>query len=153
MDSGLESIYSRLERIREELRYLKTYERMPYDVFVSDFEHFKTAERCLEVAIQACVDVAAHLIGRLDLRKPARSGDTFAVLAEERMIPQPLADDLARMVGFRNILVHEYLQIRLDIGHELIQTRLSDIETFVRSMAAAADRLEGMEKQEAPDSP
>ena len=145
MAPGLESIYARLERIREELRYLKTYEQMPYQAFASNFEHFKTAERCLEVAIQACVDIGAHLIGLLDCRKPERSGDTFAILAEEQIIPQHLAENLSRMVGFRNILVHEYLRIRLDLVHELVQTRLSDIEAFVRSILSVAERLEAPE--------
>lgn len=116
--------------MREELRYLKSYRQMSYREFVSNFEHFKTAERCFEVAIQACIDVAVHLIGLFDFRKPDRYESVFMILAEERIFPEAFARNLMKMVGFRNILVHEYLRIRLDIVHKAIQEDLSDLERF-----------------------
>lgn len=68
-------------------------------------------ERDLEIAIQACLDIANHLIARLGLDLPKKDRkETFSILAKNNIIPQNLVPDLTAMAGQRNILIHEYLE-------------------------------------------
>jgi hypothetical protein len=52
----------------------------------------------------------AHIVADLDLALPADSRELFTLLARRRILPSRLAARLVLMAGFRNILVHEYLE-------------------------------------------
>jgi len=68
-----------------------------------------------------------------DFRKPDRYENIFVILAEEHIFPETFARNLVKMVGFRNILVHEYMTIRLDIVYKAIQENLSDPSASLRT--------------------
>jgi uncharacterized protein YutE (UPF0331/DUF86 family) len=52
------------------------------------------------------VDLSAHLIADLDVSPPDTMGQTFDVLAHADVIPEHLAQQLEKAVGFRNIALH-----------------------------------------------
>jgi uncharacterized protein YutE (UPF0331/DUF86 family) len=51
-------------------------------------------------------------------------------LATKQIISLPLADKLQKMIGFRNMVVHEYQQINIDIVIAVIETGLDDLIEF-----------------------
>jgi uncharacterized protein YutE (UPF0331/DUF86 family) len=91
--------------------------------------------RNLELAIQACVDVAAHLCGAYGV-VPATAGDAFEVLAKRGVISRPLAARLKRAVGFRNVLVHEYVEVDWRIVLRVIRADTRDLAAFGKTMLA-----------------
>ena len=60
----------------------------------------------------------------------------FALLAQAGWIDATLLDSLSRMVGFRNILVHGYDDVDLDVVRDVLECRLTDLETFVAAIRA-----------------
>lgn len=89
------------------------------------------------VAIECCVDVGQHLCAVQGWGPPSTNADTFRILAEHAVLPADLAARMARASGFRNVLVHEYVEVR----DELVLANLgrtTDIRQFV---AAVADWL------------
>lgn len=89
--------------------------------------------------IRACdtaIDLANMLIRRRRLGIPGESRESFAILSREKVIPAPLGDRLQRMVGFRNIAVHQYRDLDLDIVEAVIASHLDDLLEFARAMLA-----------------
>ena len=72
----------------------------------------------LQLAAQAALDIASHIVSDDNLGEPATNRELFALLARHNWIDAALADKLETMVGFRNVLVHNYLGV--DVEQALI---------------------------------
>jgi len=90
--------------------------------------------------VQLCVDLGAHLITDLDVSPPDTMGQTFDALAHAGVIPEPLAQQLKKAVGFRNIAVHHYEEIDWAIVHGIALNHLSDFSEFAKIIAARLPR-------------
>jgi uncharacterized protein YutE (UPF0331/DUF86 family) len=84
----------------------------------------------LQRAIQAAIDLAAHLLSEHTWGLPDSLKAHFTMLARERVIDADLCRRLEAMVGFRNIAVHDYEAIDLAILERIVAERLPDLETF-----------------------
>src|ERR1700722_16827107 len=86
-------------------------------------------------AIEACVDVAQHICATEGWGPPADNGDAVRLLGVRGVLAAELATSMRRAVGFRNVLVHDYI----DVDDEIVVGRLqslSDLDEFVRQVAA-----------------
>ena len=127
---------ARIARIRENLKLLDRLAQMPLERFrASPLEQHAT-ERELLVAIEACLDIAHHVVAREGLRRPADHRDLFKILGEARIIPAELASRLEKMAGFRNLLVHAYLAVDPAEVFRAATGDVADIEAFVRAVVA-----------------
>lgn len=86
------------------------------------------------VAIECCVDVGQHLCAVQGWGPPATNADTFRLLAAHGVLDDDLANRMARASGFRNVLVHEYVQVRDDLVVANL-ARTGDLRGFVRVVA------------------
>jgi uncharacterized protein YutE (UPF0331/DUF86 family) len=84
----------------------------------------------LQRAIQSVLDMGAHIIKKQNWGIPDDSRQIFGIFLEKKIIESELANHLMKMVSFRNIAVHEYQEINLDILHYIIKNRLHDILKF-----------------------
>jgi uncharacterized protein YutE (UPF0331/DUF86 family) len=87
-------------------------------------------------AVQLCVDIGAHIIASLGVPPPDTMGQTFDVLARAGIIPENLALQLKKSVGFRNIAVHNYEAIDWAIVHGLARHHLQDFTGFAKAVAS-----------------
>lgn len=84
----------------------------------------------LERACQASISAALRIIKLQQLGLPKESRDTFAILRAQNIIPDDLAASLQAMVGFRNIAVHNYRELDLNIVETILATKLDDFRRF-----------------------
>jgi len=89
-------------------------------------------------AVQLCVDIGAHLISGMEVPPPDTMGQTFDTLSKAGIIPESLAMQLKKAVGFRNIAVHNYEEIDWAIVHSIARDRLGDFTEFARLTSAGA---------------
>lgn len=85
-------------------------------------------------AIEACVDVAQHICASEGWGPPRDNADAVRALGVHKVLPPELADRLSKAVGFRNVLVHEYV----DVDDRIVLARLanpSDLADFVAAVA------------------
>ncbi len=85
-------------------------------------------------AIEACVDVAQHLCATEGWGPPADNGDAVRLLGEHGVLTTDLASSMRKAVGFRNVLVHDYIEVDDAIVVGRLKS-LSDLEQFVRQVA------------------
>jgi uncharacterized protein YutE (UPF0331/DUF86 family) len=76
------------------------------------------------------MDVADHLVADRRLRVPETGAESFEILGEAGVIARELGSALALMVGFRNILVHDYTRLDPAIVVRVPQRDLRDVERF-----------------------
>jgi len=78
-------------------------------------------------ACEATIDLANLVVRRRRAGVPNTSADAFRLLARIGVLDEPLAERLARMVGFRNVAVHAYRTLELDIVESVIREGLEDV--------------------------
>jgi uncharacterized protein YutE (UPF0331/DUF86 family) len=88
-------------------------------------------------AIEACLDVAQHLCASEGWGPPSTNADALVVLGRHGVLEPDLAHRLARAVGFRNVLVHEYVAV----DDAIVERRLEDLSDLDGFVAAVADWL------------
>ena len=84
----------------------------------------------LQRSVQAVIDLATHIVASEGLGLPDTIKDTFRLLLGKNIIDKGLAIKMERMVGFRNIAVHNYQSIDEKILKSILRKHLSDIEEF-----------------------
>jgi uncharacterized protein YutE (UPF0331/DUF86 family) len=84
----------------------------------------------LQRAIQACIDLANVTIAREGLGLPNTYKQSFEILNKHLVITEELCQKLCSMVGFRNISVHDYEEIKPAIVHSIVKNNLTDFESF-----------------------
>lgn len=127
-----EVINARLSKIQEYLKILKQISKYTLEEFKSNPEHYGSAERFLQLAIECCIDIGGHIIASEGFRRPEDYADIFRVLAENKIIPEDFATQLVKMARFRNLLVHIYLEVDLDQVHKILNNNLKDLEKFAK---------------------
>jgi uncharacterized protein YutE (UPF0331/DUF86 family) len=86
-------------------------------------------------AIEACIDIAQHICSAEGWGPPADNGDAMRLLGSHDVLTADLADALRKAVGFRNVLVREYVKVSDDIVIARLGD-LGDLEGFVEQVAA-----------------
>lgn len=129
-----EVLAARLARIREHLRHLSRLDAMSREQFLAAPVEQHAAERELGVVIEACLDIGHHVIAREGFRRPGDYRDVFVILRENAVVEEPLGRRLEEMAGFRNRLVHAYLDVEPGRVYEIARERLADVEAFVAAI-------------------
>ncbi len=84
----------------------------------------------LQRACEAAIDLAMHLVRRYQLGIPQESRDAFDLLVTSGRLDAALGENLKRMVGFRNVTVHDYTRLNLDIVRSIIDQRMDELLAF-----------------------
>lgn len=101
-------------------------------------------------ASEACIDLAMHAtrVGKLGL--PQGSREAFSLLEEAGWIEDHLSRRMQAMVGFRNVAVHDYQKLNLEIVKNILENHLDDFRAFSTAMVSRENR--DPHRTEAPDS-
>ncbi|MFM8493952.1 MAG: type VII toxin-antitoxin system HepT family RNase toxin [Planctomycetia bacterium] len=91
----------------------------------------------LQRACELAIDTACREVSRRGLGVPADSGDALTILERDAVLSPAVAERMRRMVGFRNIAVHEYRRLDPAIVRTVVEHRLGDFEALCRELLAA----------------
>ncbi len=107
------------------------------DDFDQDFDLQDVAVLNVLRACELGIDLANMLIRQQTLGVPAESRESFAILRREGILERDLAEKLQKMVGFRNIAVHQYRDLEIKIVHSVIDSDLDDLLGFAEIVRRA----------------
>jgi uncharacterized protein YutE (UPF0331/DUF86 family) len=94
--------------------------------FLTDYTRQDAAILNIQRACEAALDMAQHLVRKERLGLPQSARDAFKLLADAEKIPAELAEALQKMIGFRNIAVHEYQTLQMPITVAIITSHLDE---------------------------
>ncbi len=86
----------------------------------------------IQLAVQNCIDIAAHIISDEDLGIPGSTNEMFYTLEENGYLTRDITEKMVRAVGFRNLIVHEYVNLKLDRVYEISKKDINDLEIFLK---------------------
>ena len=98
--------------------------------FATDYTRQDAAILNVERACEASIDIMNRIIRLRGLGAPASTRDGFDRLVRAAVIDQSLSDRLMRMVGFRNLAVHQYQKLDIAIVRAVIEKSLDDLLEF-----------------------
>jgi len=130
-----EVIRKRLNKLDEYLAILYDIRKYSFEAFVSNPERYGSAERFLHLAIEAVLDMGNHVIADSDMGIVNWYSDIPSILTKKGYIDSDLERKWLQMIGFRNTLVHDYLEIDRSIVYDILQNHLEDIEKIKRIFA------------------
>jgi len=88
----------------------------------------------LQRAIQLVIDMASHIVSTERLGTPQSLKDFFQVLERNQILNKELSLKMQKMIGFRNIAVHDYQAINPEILKSIVSNHLKDFEDFYTAL-------------------
>ena len=124
-------VLGKKERIDECVQRIRTYmaDSSERDFF-DDSLRLDAVEFNILRIIELCIDLANHVVKVRKLGIPKESRASFSMLAREGLIPKELSKLLEGMVGFRNVLIHDYRELDIEVMKDVIEHRLDDFVAF-----------------------
>lgn len=102
----------------------------------TDLREERFVVHTLQIAIQAALDVASHIVSDERLGEPETHRQLFELLARGGWLSEEQVAPLRRMAGFRNVVVHGYQDVDLGVVEDVVRGRLDDLLAFVESIRA-----------------
>ena len=128
-----------LSALDRAMRQLRQHTGRPLEAVTGDLDERWVVERGLQVCAQKALDIATHLCAGLGRSVPGYA-TAIDVLGEEGVVPLEFARRFRSVAGFRNVLVHEYLEVDLGLLHTFLNQGLPDFEQFAECVQTWLER-------------
>jgi uncharacterized protein YutE (UPF0331/DUF86 family)/predicted nucleotidyltransferase len=125
-----ELVQRQVKQLREAITILRSLGEEKREEFTTDYHIYGLAERYLQLAIEACLQICGTLVASLGLRRPEGFHELLSIVASQKIIPQALAYRLEVLTNLRDSLVHDPGTLDHDLLYEHIQQRLDDLKMF-----------------------
>jgi uncharacterized protein YutE (UPF0331/DUF86 family)/predicted nucleotidyltransferase len=133
-------VVSRVEEIRKNTQFIKK-EILVKSVGELEYKDTLALERAMHRIIESMLDICRHLVATYSLGFVESYGEYAERLAEANKMPRDLAEDVAKLTGLRNILIHRYVEVRKDLLHEAAR------ETTERIVNRFVEWVENLESE------
>jgi uncharacterized protein YutE (UPF0331/DUF86 family) len=104
------------------------------DPELADQLHIDALTFNVERACQAAIDLAMHVVASKHLGMPQSQADAFRLLADAGEIDRKLSERMIGMCGFRNILIHQYQDLELELLHEVADRHWQDLVALCQAI-------------------
>lgn len=127
-------ILRKISHIRHSLSRLKGKGEVQLEAFRNDPDLQDIVLHNLQLAIQGGIDLGSHIISDEGWGVAGSLTEIFYILQDKGVIRPELTEKMVSMVGFRNILIHEYADVNLDIVYSILQGHLKDIDEYLLAL-------------------
>lgn len=128
-----EAIERCLRRIDEE--YIGHEEELEYNFTRQDAIVLNIQRAC-----EASIDAAMHIVRVEKLGIPQQSRDAFVMMQGADLLEEELASRMQKMVGFRNVAVHNYRALSLPVLRSVLDKHLGDFRGFSAQIIAISSK-------------
>jgi uncharacterized protein YutE (UPF0331/DUF86 family) len=120
----------KLAELAEYVTQVSEYRDLTVERYRADWKTQRIVDRTLQLAIEACLDVASHVVADRGLRAPSTYAETFEILVQAGLMSPGLGRVMVEMTGFRNVVVHEYTRIDAEVVIRILRKNLDDFGRF-----------------------
>jgi uncharacterized protein YutE (UPF0331/DUF86 family) len=124
-------VIAKASSVRKHLRRVEDKRGPDLETFIGDLDRQDIVSFNLHVAIQNCIDIAAHVISEGDMGVPGSITEMFYILQEQGYLSTELTEKMVKAVGFRNLLVHEYGKVDLAQVYEIADYHIEDLHEYL----------------------
>ncbi|MBI3343179.1 DUF86 domain-containing protein [Candidatus Gottesmanbacteria bacterium] len=128
-----EMIEKKIDLILADLVKLGEFRDVAFDDIAKDYWKHKAVERVLEVIVGEAIDINQHLIVKSGMGElPFDFTESFNLLVKLGVYPEDFAQTIAKSVGLRNILVHQYRKLDEQLFYASIKDCLMQYTQYCR---------------------
>ena len=128
-------IEAKFDIIERNLHFIRSYyEGKTAEEIEEDYRDYQALKFSLFEIVEACIDIANHIIAAERFERAEEYSQMFIVLAKNNVISEKLAEKLSNMARFRNLLVHRYGEIEAERLMEIVKEDLNDVVEFVKEV-------------------
>jgi len=127
-------IYGKIDIIERNIRFLREYKEKDESEILSSYKDLQAIKYSLFEIIEACIDIASHIISTKGFQRAENYAEMFEILDKNNIIRTTLSKKLSNMARFRNILVHGYAKIDDSKVIIFVKEELKDIENFIQEI-------------------
>lgn len=127
----VEVIKQRLNQLSTSINKIERFKEISLEEFLKDDIIQDVVEYNLFIAINMMIDIATHIVVDNNMGSPETLGEAFNILNKEKYLNDEETKVYRNMVGLRNILSHEYINIDKKIIYSILKNNLIDIKKFV----------------------
>ncbi|CCQ93817.1 conserved hypothetical protein [[Clostridium] ultunense Esp] len=128
---NIEVIKQRLNQLSTSINKIERFKEISLEEFLKDDIIQDVVEYNLFIAINMMIDIATHIVVDNNMGSPETLGEAFNILNKEKHLNDEETKVYRNMVGLRNILSHEYINIDKKIIYSILKNNLIDIKKFV----------------------
>lgn len=126
-----ELILRKINFITRDLKELERFQNYSFKEIAKDYDKHKVIERIIEVIINEALDINQHIIAESYLGEaPFDYKQSFLKLVELDILPEKFAEEIAKSVGLRNILVHRYHELDEKMFYQSIKNCLQQYKQY-----------------------
>ena len=123
-------VVNKLSTIQRCLKRIKEVYQQAGDDFATDYTRQDSVMLNLQRACEATIDVANYLVKKNTLGIPQSARDSFQLLFVAGILSEDISTIMKKMIGLRNIAVHDYQELNIVIVQSVVETHLIDFEHF-----------------------
>jgi uncharacterized protein YutE (UPF0331/DUF86 family) len=124
-----------LQRVSEDITYLASRSEEGIPEQLADAERMAALKYVFVTTIEGCLDIAQHVCASEGWGPPSSNAEALRLLGRHEVLPTGLSEVMASAVGFRNVLVHGYV----DVDDRLVVSfleRVTDLKAFVSHLSS-----------------
>jgi uncharacterized protein YutE (UPF0331/DUF86 family) len=132
----IEKIIVKIGNLKQYLNYLSqlSKEIESEEKYENDFRLIGNTERYLQLSAQCVIDVCQLIAVEESIKMVGENREIVSELRGRRIITEKTASNLTKMVGMRNVLVHEYGEIDNKMVYETLKNNMNDFEDFIEEI-------------------
>lgn len=127
-------IVAKAASVKRHIDRIKYKRNVTVEMFLEDLDRQESILFNLQMAIQNCIDIAAHIISDEGLGVPGSTNDMFYLLESNGYLDFHTVEKMVKAVGFRNLIVHEYAKVDLALVYRIAQANLDDFNGYLQSV-------------------
>jgi uncharacterized protein YutE (UPF0331/DUF86 family) len=121
--------------IERSLRRMK--EEYAADPGLTNYTHIDAMILNIERACQAAIDLSMHIVSVHHAGVPQNSADAFLLLERAKFIGNSTTRAMVAMTGFRNVAIHEYQDLEMEVLRSIAEREWKGLVEFCREMGIA----------------
>lgn len=127
-------IMAKAGKVDGHLRRIKAKRSVKLEEFLGDLDIQESILFNLQMAVQNCIDIAAHVISDDELGVAGSTNEMFYMLQENGYLTPELTEKMVAAVGFRSLVTHEYGKIDLTKVYQIAHKDVDDLEEYLRAI-------------------
>lgn len=127
-------ILSKIERLKEEIKYLTDNKKGFLNSLKTSLETKKIVERSVYLCAEIALDIADLVIIKKGFPKPSTYSDSLYKLGDYGIIPKEFAYRMVYLAGLRNFLAHDYQKSTIPELERFLKSGLKDIKQYIQEI-------------------
>lgn len=128
-------LWSKISALEKHLGRIFEKREVSLEEFLGDLDRQESILFNLQMAIQDCIDIAAHIVGEEGLGVAGSTNELFYLLEDRGIIDRAHTEKMVRAMGFRNLVVYEYGKVDLEVVFRVAHENVTDLKEFAQAFA------------------